>query len=157
MNSTHALKVAAPVVLGVIVVEAGVSIVERWPHAFGGAGDPDHIVAEFVSTGTALAPPLVLIVVLALIAFALQLPGRWRSWASVLMVPLSLVLAVGALGELLAVPVASVPPGVHWVGGVLGVALSLLLFVLSVGSLVDRRRAARRSTRRSATVTSRPG
>lgn len=149
-NSAHLLKIASPVVLGVVALEAVVSIVKRWPHAFGGAGDPDHMVADFASTGTALAPPLVVIVLLALAVVGLQFPGRWRFWATMLLVLLSVVMTVGALGELLTSPVADIPPAIRWGGGVFGVAMSVLLLALSIGSLAASRRAARRPSTQAA-------
>jgi hypothetical protein len=62
------LKRAVPAVLAIIVVEAVVSIAAGWPHQFAGKGQPDHVLAEFVGSGTALAPPLVMVVLLALVA-----------------------------------------------------------------------------------------
>ncbi|MGH3673853.1 MAG: hypothetical protein ACRDSH_25000, partial [Pseudonocardiaceae bacterium] len=68
-----ALRVAVPVVTGVIIIEAIISIAARWPNQFGGHGHRDRVFAEFAGTnGTALAPPLTLLVILAVIAVALQ-------------------------------------------------------------------------------------
>lgn len=135
MRSARALRVAAPIVLVVVIVEAVVSLAQRWPHRFGGVGNPRHMMGDFVTAGTALAPPLIAIVLLAVLCVGLQAGPRLRLWSTVLMVPLSVVMVVGALGELLATN-PPVPAAVRWGAGVVAVGLSALLLVLAVVSLV---------------------
>jgi hypothetical protein len=135
MRSGRALRVAAPIVLVVVIVEAVVSLAERWPHRVGGVGNPRHMMGDFVTPGTALAPPLSALVLLAVLCVGLQAGPRLRLWSTVLMVPLSVVMVVGALGELLATN-PPVPAAVRWGAGVVAVGLSALLLVLAVVSLV---------------------
>jgi len=120
--------------LVVVIVEAVVSLSQRWPHRFGGVGNPQHMMGDFVTAGTALAPPLIAIVLLALLCVGLQTGPRLRFFSTVLMVPLSVVMVVGALGEMLAANPA-VPTAVRWGAGVLAVGLSALLLMLAVSSL----------------------
>jgi len=134
MRSARALRVAAPIVLVVVIVEAVVSLAQRWPHRFGGIGNPQHVMGDFVTAGTALAPPLIAIVLLALLCMGLQAGPRLRLFSTVLMVPLSVVMVVGALGEMLAANPA-VPAWVRWGAGVLAVGSSALLLALAAACL----------------------
>lgn len=43
-----------------------VSILERWPHQFGGRGNRNHMVGDLVRSGTALTPPVFLLVLFAM-------------------------------------------------------------------------------------------
>lgn len=142
MRSAQALRVAAPVVLLVVIVEAAVSLARRWPHRFGGVGDPRHMMRDFVTGGTALAPPLIAIVVLAVLCVGLQAGPRVRFWSTVVMVPLSIVMIAGAFGEMVATNPLE-PTQVRWGAGVLGVALSVLLLVLAAASLISTRAGQR--------------
>jgi hypothetical protein len=148
MRSQRSLRIAVPSVLAVVVVEAVVSIAARWPHQFGGHGRPDEVGADFVTGGgTALAPPLWLVVLLAVVTLGVQAGPRGRIAATVLLLPAAAVLTVGALGEALAPAGPDVPRAAQLTGGVVGVALSLLLLVLAGAALGEawRRRGAERS------------
>lgn len=137
-----ALRTAVPAVLGLIVVEAVVSIAARWPHQFNGAGRRDQVLADFLGGGgTALAPPLALVVVLAVVGAGLFLRGVPRLVATVLLVPVAAVMTVGVLGELLAAPTPDVPRAVQLLGGVVDGVCCLTLLVLAVTSLARARRA----------------
>jgi hypothetical protein len=57
MRLTWWLSLAARVAAMLWVLGAVVSVLARWPHQFDGHGDRRHMVADFVSSGTALAPP----------------------------------------------------------------------------------------------------
>jgi len=139
-----ALRVAVPAVVVVIAVEAIVSIAARWPYQWGGHGDPDKVLSEFVGHGgTALAPPLFLLVLLALVALGVQRRDRWGTVATVVLVPVSAILAVGAAGEATATPTADVSRAVLVAGGIFGTVVSLGLLALAVASLVVDRQQRR--------------
>jgi hypothetical protein len=145
MRSADTLRLFTPVVLLLVAVEAVVSIAAGWPHQFNGSGDPDRVLAEFPGSGTALAPPLLVVVVLALVAAGLQRPGTVRTVATVLTLPLAALMAVGSAGEALAPATPDVPRSVQLVGGGLDALLSVALLVLAVLALVEGRRARRGS------------
>ncbi|MGH9920720.1 MAG: hypothetical protein ACRD6W_17850, partial [Nitrososphaerales archaeon] len=138
MKSPTALRIAVPAVLAVIVIEAAWSIAARWPHQFGGQGNRHQVLSEFVSSGgTALAPPLVLVILLGLIAIGVQRNDRWRSAATVLLIPVAVVMAIGAAGEALAKATPNVPHSAPIAGGTVGALLSLMLLALAIGSLTN--------------------
>lgn len=142
MWAKSGLRVAALTVLGIIVTEAGISLVARWPHQFAGHGDRSRMLADFVGSGTALAPPLVLIVVLGLIAYGVQRADRWGTAAAILLIPVSAVMAIGAFGEATAAATPDVPRAAQLAGGGAGVALSLALLILAIASLASVRHRA---------------
>lgn len=141
-SPTRALRLAVPAVLAIIVVEAVVSIAAGWPHQFGGHGVPNQTLEEFPANGTALAPPLFLVLLLVLIAVAVQAKGVWGTVGTALLVPVAAIMVVGAAGELVAAPTPDVPSAVRVFGGVLDTLLSLVLLVLAVSALVERWRQA---------------
>jgi hypothetical protein len=74
MNAARSLRMlstVAPIIFGLIVVLALLSIIGRWPHQFGGQGDPDHIIQELLTSGTATAPPLPILIAFGVVAAAL--------------------------------------------------------------------------------------
>ena len=141
MRSADTLRLFVPAVLLLIAVEAVVSIAAGWPHQFNGSGDPDRVLAEFPSSGTALAPPLFVVVVLVLVAAGLQRPGPVRTLATVLTLPLAVLMAVGSAGEALAPATPDVPRSVQLIGGGLDSLLSVALLVQAALALVEGRRA----------------
>jgi len=129
-----------PSVVGTILIEVIISVAARWPYQFGGHGNRHHVLSEFVSSGgTALAPPLVLLIVLALIAVAVQRTDRWRTAATVLLIPVAAIMTVGAAGEAAAKSTPDVPRAVLIAGGLFGILLSVSLFGLAVTALTTRR------------------
>ncbi|HWU57267.1 MAG TPA: hypothetical protein VN045_01010 [Microbacteriaceae bacterium] len=140
-STTRLMRAGSLAVLGVIILEAVVSLIARWPYQFNGPGSPDSVWQDFISNGTALAPPLVLIVVLALITWGVHRSGTIQIVAGILLAVLALVMIVGAAGELLAPASADVPRAVQLIGGALNAALAIGLFVVTLRWLVARRRA----------------
>jgi hypothetical protein len=57
MRWSNRLSTYGLVFFGYGVLAAVVTIVARWPAQFGGPGDPAHVAQEFISRGTAAAPP----------------------------------------------------------------------------------------------------
>lgn len=137
-RSMRVLSTLAPIVFGVIVGLAILSIIGRWPHQFGGPGDPDHILPELVTSGTATAPPLPVLVVFGLVAWAVRRRDRWGLAARLLLVPLALLMMVGAIGEAAAPATPAVPRVVQLANGAFGLGAGAVLIVLAVASLADR-------------------
>lgn len=144
MRPTRWLSLAAPVVAALLVVGAIVSIAARWPHQFGGQGDRGSMLADFVRSGTALAPPLPFLVLFVLVSVLVRRPDRWGTGARFVLLALSAVMIMASLGEAFAAPTPDVPRAVQVFSGVWGSAAGGLLLVLCVGSIVSGRSAASR-------------
>ncbi len=137
-RSPRTLSTVAPIIFGLIVVLALLSIIGRWPHQFGGQGDPDHIIQELLTSGTATAPPLPILIVFGVVAWAVRRADRWGVAARILLIPLAVLMAVGAIGEAAAPASPDVPRLVQLGNGVFGVVAAALLAVLAVASLTHR-------------------
>jgi hypothetical protein len=135
-SAARALRLAVPVVSAIIGVEAALSVIAGWPHQFNGHGDPHQVLAEFPGHGTALAPPLFILVPLVIVALAVQLSGGWRVVAALLLVPLAAILAIGAAGEAFAAATPDVPQAVQLVGGGLNILLAVAMLVTAVLTIV---------------------
>jgi hypothetical protein len=84
--------------LGIQLVATLWAVWYRLPYEFGGRGSPDHVLREFWSHGTALSAPAPLLVVVGLMAILARREGRIGT-AAVVALLLVMVLAViaGAL------------------------------------------------------------
>lgn len=140
MRGTPSLIIVAPVIAGLSVVGAVLSIGARWPHQFGGHGDRDHMLADFASSGTALAPPLAFLVLLVVAALVIRRRGAWGTIARFVLVGLSALMIVASLGEAFAGPTPDVPRAVQVFSGVWGTVAGGLLMVLCIRSIITGRR-----------------
>ncbi|MGH8961259.1 MAG: hypothetical protein ACRDWT_08635 [Jatrophihabitantaceae bacterium] len=122
--------------VAVIVVELVISLAARWPLGTGRHSDPHRMLGDFVSNGTALAPPLFIVIVLLVLAVGVQRSDRWGTATTVLLVPLAAVMAVGAAYDAGATANPHVPTAAQLVGGIVGAALSVLLLGLAIAALV---------------------
>jgi uncharacterized membrane protein YhaH (DUF805 family) len=129
----------------VMVVGAAVSIAAEWPAQFGGQGDPDEVAAEFLSRGTALAPPVAPLLLFAICAALASRRDRWGTTAVVGAMLLSVVFIIGSLGEAFAEPTPDVPRAALITSGVVGALLSSA--VLATGGAVLRNRGAPKPAR----------
>ena len=96
--SPSRLRVLVLLALAVNAVAAAVSIDRGMPAEWGGVldGDPDNVLSEWLGwRGTAIAPPLAIMVLLAVFAFA----SRRRGMALWLLMFLAAGGVVGYLGE----------------------------------------------------------
>lgn len=137
------LRVAVPAVLAIVIVELVITLAARWPLGTGRHGDPHRMLSDFVSNGTALAPPLFIVIALLVLAAGVQRADRLGTAATVLLVPLAAVMAVGAAVDAGATVNPRVPTAAQLVGGIVDVALSLLLLALAIAALVTSRTGAR--------------
>ena len=96
---------------------------------------------DVINNGTALAPPLVLIVVLAFLTLGVHRSGWIQLLSGILLAVIALVMTVGAAGELIAPASPDVPRAVQLIGGAVNAALAAALLATTVGWLVARRRA----------------
>ncbi len=139
-SSGRLMQSTSLVVLGVIVVEAIISLIARWPYQFNGPGARGSVWPDFINNGTALAPPLVLIIVLALLTWGVHLSGWIQLPSGILLAVLALVMIVGAAGELMSPASPDVPRGVQLLGWV-NAALAAALLATTVRWLLTRRHA----------------
>lgn len=113
-----------------------VSILAGWPAQFGGAGDPQRVGAEFLTRGTAIAPPLVPLLILGGAAFLVRKGRRWRTIGAVVLLLLGVVFVIAGLGEAFAPSPATAPRAVLLVGGVIAAGGGVVLAGLSVATLI---------------------
>ena len=130
-------------VLGVFVLGLVISVVAKWPAQFGGAGDPDAVATEFLSRGTALAPPLVPFILLGLAAVLATRADPWGTLGIALGTLLAIAFTIGSFGEALAAPSKHVPTAALVAVGVIGTGLGVLLFLVGVHALLERRKSNR--------------
>ena len=145
--TTRRLVSFAVLIFVVWVVGTVVSVVAGWPAQFGGPGNPNNVAGEFLSRGTALSPPLSVMV--ALVVFVLLARSR-RWWGTLGVVGLCLLAVatfVGAMGEAFAPATPDVPRAVLVLSGVLGVVLCPPLLFFGIAELIDRVRARREPSR----------
>ena len=127
---------AAAATLALQAVLAAVSIALNWPSQFDGVGTDAS--EEFATRGTALAPPLLPMLVFAAgIALAAR-GGRWGTVGIVLVCLMCTLFLVGSIGELAADPTADVPQAVLVASGVLGLVLYGGLLVYGMRQLLKR-------------------
>jgi cytochrome bd-type quinol oxidase subunit 2 len=143
MRATRWLSLATLTVLGLVVVAAAVSLVARRPHQFGGHGSRAHMLSDFLQSGTALAPPLVILVILGLAAVLVRRRDGWGTVGCALVAVLSVSMVVGSLGEALAKATPDVPRPVQVFSGAFGCAAAIVLAALAVASIRERRAARR--------------
>jgi hypothetical protein len=117
-------------VLVVASVETIVAVIERWPAQLGGGADPSKIASQWVTRGTALSPPLFILVAMALAPLLLMVGRRIAvvRAAGVIAALAGAVGTVGSLGEFLSPATAEVSRGVQN-ASLIGVVASLLLLV----------------------------
>jgi hypothetical protein len=116
----------------VLTAAAGLAVVLRWPGQFGNPGSPDDVLTDAVTRGTALSPPVPL--VLAFVG-ALWLATRRNSGygiGCVVLVLLSAVFLVGGLGEAMAPATPDVPRAALVISGVVAVVLAGTVVVTAV-------------------------
>lgn len=125
------------------------AVLLRWPSQFGGAGDPDAVLSEAFSRGTALSPPLTLVPLFAFATWLAARGGRVRWTGGTLLVLLALVFVLGGLGEAFAPATADVPRAALVASGTIAVGLALVVVVAVVRRLRVRDDArARQGSRR---------
>lgn len=133
---------ACTVLVVALVLGAIVSIAAGWPAQFGGQGDPDAVASEFLTRGTALAPPPIPLVLFALCAFGVRRDDRLGTIATVGAVLLAGVFVIGSLGEAFASETPDVPRAALLASGVVGALLSLAVIATGIAHLRERRTAA---------------
>lgn len=130
--------IAAWTLVTVMVVGTVIAVAAGWPAQLGGAGEPDAVLSEFVTRGTALGPPLIPLVVFIGAVLLSRRPGRARAVGLIASMLLALAFVVGAVGEALAAPAEDVPTYALVGNGIIGTVLSVAVFV--TGLLALRRR-----------------
>jgi hypothetical protein len=123
--------------LAVLVLHAcgtAVAVWANWPAQLGAVGT--DAAAEWMTRGTALSAPLAPLVALVVAVVLASLPGWLNRVGGALVVLLSLLFMVAALGEAFAPATPDVPKGVLVASGVVGVltAAAVSLVVLRAGA-----------------------
>jgi hypothetical protein len=116
----------------VLTAAAALAVLLRWPGQFGGPGSPEDVVGEAVTRGTALSPPLLL--VLGFVGALWLATRRHRGYGlgCVVLVLLSAVFLVGGLGEAMAPATPDVPRVALVTSGVVAVVLAGTVVVTAV-------------------------
>jgi len=127
-----------------MVIGSVVSIAAGWPAQFGGRGDPNEVASEFLSRGTALAPPLVPLVLFVIFVAVARRGDRWGTAAVIGTMLLSIIFIIGSLGEAFADSTPDVPRAALVISGVVGTLLPAA--VLVTGSALLRARAQEKRT-----------
>jgi hypothetical protein len=138
MRATKALGVVAPVVALLVVVAAAVSVGARWPHQFGGHGSRNHMVHDFVTSGTAMSPPLIVLMLLVAAAASVRRADRRGTVACLALVLLGALMIVGSVGEAVAPRTPDVPHEVQLFSGAWGATAGLVLASLAITSMSER-------------------
>lgn len=124
--------VVAAIILGLQIVAAAVAIAINLPTQFDFKGR--DAAAEWVASGTAISPPLVPIIILAISIVLASRRSRWATLGVVLICLLGLVFIVGSLGEARAPPTPGVSKFV-----LVGAVIGSLVVGLGVSELRERR------------------
>jgi hypothetical protein len=83
-----------------MTIGAVISIQQRMPYEFGGHGDPSRVASDFIGGGgTAVAPPLSIMVILAVLGAFAALRGKWATIPLALICVLAIIGGIGFLGE----------------------------------------------------------
>jgi cellobiose-specific phosphotransferase system component IIC len=141
MRATRWLGLVAPAVFAVTVAAAAVSVIARWPYQFGGHGSRAHMLSDFLKSGTALAPPLAILILLGVSAVLVRRRDAWGTVGSAVVAALSVLMVAGSLGEAFAKATPDVAQAVQ----AFGCAAALMLAILAVASIRERRAARRQS------------
>ena len=149
--TTRRLVFASVSLLVVAVVGTVISIVYKLPYEFGGRGDPNNVLRDFiVGGGTALSPPLPPIILSVL--FTILAPSR-RWWGTVGVVGLCIFGSQYVIGEsqepivwrsLRSSDFGPLEAVVAMLG-MLGILLGALVLLFGLMELIDRVRAWRRT------------
>ena len=117
---------------GMLTVAAALAVLLRWPAQFGSPGRPEDVVLDAVTRGTALSPPLPL--VLGFVGALWLATRRHRGYGigCVVLVLLSAVFLVGGLGEAMAPATPDVPRVALVTSGVVSVVLAGTVVVTAV-------------------------
>jgi hypothetical protein len=83
-----------------MAIGAVISIQQRMPYEFGGHGDPSRVASDFFGgSGTAVAPPFSVMVILAVLGVLAALRGKWATIPVALICVLAVIGGIGFLGE----------------------------------------------------------
>lgn len=121
-----------------LAVSTVVAVLAGWPGQLGGPGDAQAVAAESLSRGTALSPPVPLIVAFALASWAATRRGVAGVVGGAGLGLLSVVFVVGGLGEALAPSTPDVPRAVLVTSGSVSVVLAVVVLSAVVGRLRSR-------------------
>lgn len=96
------------------------------------------MVQDFVSNGTAVAPPLTIIIAPPVIALLAGRQDRWGLVSAIVIIPVGVLMVIGSVGEALASATPDVPRTVQVALSTVDAVLSASLVVLAVAVVVAR-------------------
>lgn len=130
---------AAIALLLLAVIGTVIGIVARLPYQFGGQGDPERVMEDFLSKGTAVSPPVVALLALIVGAFLATRAGALGRIGSGILALLSIVFVVATVGELIAAGAfGGLAQVVVIVWSVVGAALIALMFLSATREVFSR-------------------
>jgi hypothetical protein len=139
------LRLVVLLVLGVMGISTMFAIINKLPYEVGGTGDPNTVAADFITRGTAISPPLFILLVLLLFA-ALTLRRGWVGTVGVMgIILLGVVAVVAGLQEPIVWRTLQASAfGVFEIGIIvlesLSLVLALTMIVCGVLALIERNR-----------------
>lgn len=136
--ASRRLLVTGTLLLAVMLIGSVVAIAAGWPAQFGGGGEPDDVAREALTRGTALSPPLAPVVLFVAALAASLRRGAVGLVGAVLLIVVSAVFVLGALGEASAAPTPDVPRLALVVSGLLAALFGGAVVVAAVARLRDR-------------------
>jgi hypothetical protein len=126
------LQVVGVDAVAILTVAAALAMGLRWPAQFGGPGSREDVLLEALTRGTALSPPLPLLLAFGAALWLATRRHRGYVVGCVVLVLLSAVFLVGGLGEAMAPATADVPRAALLVSGVVSVVLAGTVVVTAV-------------------------
>lgn len=130
--STRHLRFVALFAATFWIITTLVAIIARWPHQFGGAGNPNNVALESLTSGTALSAPMTIIVPTILFALVIGSRRWWGTLAAIGLVLIGGITLIGGLGEAFAPATPDVPRAVLIACGVMGSVVSPALLITAV-------------------------
>lgn len=121
------------------VIAAIAATAANWPSQFGRVGTDAK--ADVLTAGTATSAPALPIVVLLLALLMIRAGKAWAAFGLAGYGIVALLFIAGGVGELFAQPTRDTPRAVLVTGGLVAVAIAIVMLVLTVIAFRERRQA----------------
>ena len=124
------------------------AILNKLPYEFGGTGSPDTVAADSLTHGTAISPPITVLILLAVLAILTSRRGWIGTVAIIGVILLAILFLVAGLGEPIIWRTLQARTFGMFEFAVLGLSLvgfilSLCTLIFGYRELIERRRAQR--------------
>jgi hypothetical protein len=138
-----ALLAVVVFVLALSTLGAIIAVNQGLPAEFGGKGDADKVLGEFLTRGTAMSPPLAPLVILAILAAAATVRNVVGSVALAAIMVVAVLFAIGGIWEPNNPAGSDMPTAMHVVLKFSGVVASVAVALLAGWDLIGRVRRVR--------------